>query len=147
MSQPAGFEGAEVWMKMWSDVMSQMASAAAKGAAPLAQPPPDPARRMRDAFFNSWAKYCEEFMRSEPFLEMMKQSIESSLAVRQQMNQLLRKGMQEAQVASRGDSEDILRMLHSVEDRLLERLDDLSQRVEAIERSQRTGGAADTKGG
>ncbi len=146
MSQSSGFDGGDVWMKMWSDMMSQAASAAARSVTPPAQPPPDPARQMREAFFASWAKYCEEFMRSEPFLDMMKHSIENSLAVRQQMSQFLRKGLQESQVSSRGDSEDILRMLHSVEDRVLDRLEDLTRRVEAMERTGRKTGAAGTKG-
>lgn len=133
------FEGADVWMKMWSDMMTNVASATMKAAsgasAPASPPPPDPARQMRDAFFDAWSKYCDEFMRSEPFLQMMRQSMQNSLAFRQQVNQFLSRSLSNAQMPNRSDTEDILRMLHSVEDRVLDRLDDLVRRVELLERS------------
>lgn len=118
--------------RFWTDMMSKMTP---PGMMPQAVAPSsdDAARHMRQAFFDAWAKYCEEFMCSEPFMEAMHKSMEGALAFKQQVNEFLTKSLHESQMPSREDTDSIMQVLRSVEERVLGRLDRLSQRVEQME--------------
>jgi len=133
-----GFPGNDAFTSFWSDFFAKMGSAG--GAAPM-QPSPDFTERMRKAFFDSMTRYAEDFMRSEQFLKSMKQSMDQALAWQQGMNQMLQGGLAAAQVPSRADSDHVVGLIRGMEERLLDRLDDLSRRVEKLEKS----GKADRK--
>lgn len=136
MSQNAsGMPGSDLWVKAWADMMSQvMSGQAAQGSKPSGfAPPSDAARQMRDAFLEAWGRQCEEFMKTDAFMDMMKKTMDQSLAFRQQMNQFLQKGLQTAQAPSRADTGDIMQFLHSFEERVLDQLDHLTKRVDAME--------------
>lgn len=117
--------------KFWSDWMSQM------GAMGLGQPAA-PARdhmmkQMRQAFFDAWAQHCDEFMRSDMFLDAMKRSMDSALAFKQQMNEFLTRTLHEGQAPARSDTDSIMLVLRSFEERVLSRIDDLGDRVKDLE--------------
>lgn len=121
--------------KFWTDMAAQMMGP------PTAPPNQGDARdamfrQMRQAFFDAWARSCEEFLSSEMFLEAMKKSMDASLAFRQQMNEFFAKALHETQSPTRSDTDSILLVLHGLEDRLLARIEDLSQRVAAMETGQ-----------
>jgi hypothetical protein len=97
-------------------------------------------RHMRQAFFDSWAKYCEEFLGSEQFLDMMKKSMDGALDFRQKVNDFLTKSMHDAQMPTRTDAESIAHALQSTEQRLTERLEELSRRLDRIEGASRPAG-------
>lgn len=118
--------------RFWTDMVSKMA--------PPGMMPPGSAgtmdetsRQMRQAFFDAWAKYCEEFMCSEPFMDAMRKSMEGALAFKQQVNEFLTKSLHESQMPSREDTDSIMQVLRSVEERVLDRLERLSNRVEQME--------------
>lgn len=115
----------------WANMMAAMP---AGGAAPAVAPNQDEtSQRMQQAFFDSWSQSCDEIMRSEAFLAGMKQSMDASLAFRQQVNQFLSKAMEESPMASRSDLESIMLAVRGMEKSVLGRVDTLAQRMEAIE--------------
>ena len=128
-----GFDGGnptEQFTKFWSDMM---ANAGKFGGQP---PPPAPdaaMKQMRRAFFDAWAAQCEEFMRSEQFLDSMKKSMDNALAFKQQMNEFFTKHLHDAQMPARSDTDSILLVLRSLEERVLTKLEDLAARVERLE--------------
>lgn len=121
--------------KFWTDMAAQMMS---PHAAPPSQADARDAmfRQMRQAFLDAWARSCDEFLSSDTFLETMKKSMDASLAFRQQMNEFFAKALHETQSPTRSDTDSILLVLHGLEDRLLARIEELSQRVAAIESGQ-----------
>ncbi len=127
-----GFAGpgseTDPFTKFWSDMMAGMG-----GAAPQAPAQEDMLRQMRRTFFDAWAQQCEEFMRSDAFLAMMKQSMETALAFREKTNEFLNKTLNDAQMPSREDTDSIQIAIRTLQEQVLDRLDGLSQRVEALE--------------
>lgn len=132
-----GFDGsgaADPFSKMWFDMMSKFAPTA--GFAPqqaAANPSEQVLKQFRQAFFDAWAKHCEEFMRSDQFLQMMKKGMDSALAFRTQLNEFMTKALHENQMPARSDTDSILLVLRSMEERVLDRIERLSQRVDALE--------------
>lgn len=127
-----GMPGADAFTSFWSDFFGKMASA---GVAPP-QPSPDVTERMRKAFFESFSKYADEFMRSEAFLKMMKQSMDHGLAWQQAMNQQLQKGLTAAQMPTKSDADHIVMLVRGMEDRLVDKLEELSRRIDHLEKAR-----------
>ncbi len=135
-SNPFGsLPGMNPFTSFWTDFFSKMVAA---GITP-ATPPADMAEQLRRSFFDSMSKYCDEFMRSEAFLQAMKQSMDNALAWQASMNQYLQKGLQAAQMPSRADSEQLVAMVRGLEDRLFSRLDSLAERIEKLEKAASRG--------
>lgn len=116
----------------WQDFFGKMQSA---GVAPQ-QTPPDMAKQMQDAFFKAMSNYAEDFLRSDAFLTAMKQSMDNALSWQQSMQQYMEKGMEAAQMPTKADSEQIVAMVRGMEQRIGEKLDALSLRVENLEAAQ-----------
>jgi len=132
----SGFQPAEMWMQFWGDMMRHMPNMPTAGPSAAVSAPPGSeafAEQMQKMFMDAWAKGLNEFMRSEAFLTAMKQTVDNALACRQQLNGLLRKAWHDAQGTNRTDAEDIMQFLHSFEDRVLDQLDVLTRRVDALE--------------
>lgn len=125
-----GIPGADAFSAFWSDFFGKMAAA---GIAPP-QPAADVSERMRKAFFESFAKYADEFMRSEAFLKMMKQSMDHALAWQQTMNQYLQKGLAGAQMPSKPDADHVVMLVRGMEDRVMDKLEEMSRRIDDLEK-------------
>ncbi len=124
---------ADPFSKFWADMMAG-ASAVGMGQAFQSTGQEDSAKQMRRAFLDAWAKSCDEFMHSDHFLDMMKRSMDSSLAFREQMNQFLGQTLQTGPIPSREDTDAILLAVRTLDERVVKRLDALSQRVDQLER-------------
>jgi predicted transcriptional regulator len=123
--------GTDAAAAFWSDFFSKLN---AGGPAPQAMQA-EFVERWRKAFFEAMSRSAEEYMRSESFLKMMKQSMDHALAWQQTMNQQLQAGLAGAQMPSRGDSDHIVSLIRGMEDRVMGRLDELGRRVEQVEKS------------
>lgn len=124
------FESADAFTRMWGDFAMKMMTAGMS-----AQPgsaPPDAARQMRSAMFKAMGDQCEEFMRSPAFLEMMKQSMDASVSLRTQLNEFLTRMHHETQGVARDDVDTIMLTIRHFESRVLDRLEDLERRMDAI---------------
>ena len=119
--------------RFWVDLMSKMSGT--PFAPTASQMQDDAMKRMRQAFFDAWAKHCDEFLRSDAFLDVLKKSMDSALAFKQELNEFLTKALHDQQMPARSDTDSILLVLRSMEDRVLERMDRLSRRVDALESS------------
>lgn len=134
--------------QFWADLLSRMgmaqpgtggASAPAQPAAPTAVPP-DVIRQMQRAFFDALAKYFDEYMRSEQFLQLLKESMDRSLQFKQQVDQFLAQLHRGVQSPAKADVDDLAGLLKSIEERLLARLERLEEQVAAVEDARRAGG-------
>lgn len=121
--------GVDPFMKFWTEAVKTMANA---GMAPP-QAPPDLLSQLRRVYFDTLAQQADQFMRSETFLNAMKQGMETSLAWQQGVNQMMQRGLAAAQVPSRSDAEHVVQLIRGMEDRILEKLDDLTTRIEHLE--------------
>lgn len=123
----------EAFTKFWTDMFARMTPPGGAGM-PFAPPSPEEtAKQMRQAMFDSWAKHCEDFMRSDAFLDAMKKSMDGALAFRQKLNDFLTKTLQETQIPARSDVESILLAVRRMEEKVLDRVESLTQRVEELE--------------
>jgi len=120
----------DMFTKMWSEFAGKMASNGF--AMPQDQSPQDAARQMRDTFFASWAEACEKYMRSEEFLQMMRDSMKSAIELRKQMNEQMG-GLQNAmQGASRQDIDRLTQHMNSMESRFAETYERMVGCLEAV---------------
>jgi hypothetical protein len=124
-----GSSPADPFTAFWTDMWSKMAA----GGAQMPAPQPDMLNAMRKSFFEAMAKYADEFMRSEAFLQMMKLSVDNAMIWQQMMDKYLHGNVAALQMPTRGDVEQLLPLLRGMEQRLTERLNELSQRVENLE--------------
>src|SRR3954462_13916115 len=83
MSSP--FDAAQTMANIWMDFATKISTA---GLSPESDPP-QAAKQVRGAVFDSMTQYSNQFLRSPQFLQMMKQSLDASIAFRKQMNDFL----------------------------------------------------------
>ena len=135
--------GMDPFTRFWTEFMTRAGGGSMMP--PLAMTP-EGMEQARKTFFEVLAKHAEEFMRSEQFLTAMKHSLDNALAFKQQMNQFLTRGLQTAQMPSRADSDHMVLLIRGVEDRILDKLDELGERVEALESTKGKGVAGVRRG-
>lgn len=136
--QQEAFPGADAFVQMWTQFASKMMAA---GMAPMPDGSPfDAARQFRSAMFKAWGDYLDEYMRSEAFLETMRQTLDGASQARKQLNDFLGRVQHEMQGASRQDVDQLMAAMQHVErrivnqsERIAERLEDLALRVERLE--------------
>ncbi len=121
--------GGDAFTSFWGDLMGQMATV---GFTPPAMNP-DMSNHMRKAFFSVLSNHAEEFMRSEQFLSAMKQSMDNALAMKQQMNQFFQQNLRAFNMPTSSDTEHVARLVRGMEERMMERLDDLDIRLGQLE--------------
>lgn len=131
MDQHTGSTAADSFTRMWSDMMSKMSSAGIGQAFGVSKE--ETAKQIQQAFFDAWAKACDEYMHSEQFLDLMKRSMDGAIAFREQLNKFLSTALQDGAMPTRDDTDSILHAVRTLEERVLDRLEELSQRVEALE--------------
>lgn len=137
---------ADPFSRFWLDLMSKMSGAGFGTTQATGRD--EGMERMRRAFFDAWAHHCDEFMRSDMFLEAMKKSMDGALAFKQQVNEFLTRALHENQMPARSDTDSLMLVLRSVEERVLGRIDRLSERIEEIEArlGNEAKGGADSSG-
>lgn len=116
--------------QFWSDVASRMGL----GAQPAPPSTADAMKQMQRVFLDALAKYCDDFMRSPAFLEMMKRQMEGALNFQQQVNQFLTQAQRGATPAAQAESADLVALVRS----LRNHVESLERKVEAMSASSRT---------
>ncbi len=115
----------------WQDMMAKM-NPTGMGQ-PFAPNSEDASKQMRRVFFDFWATQCEEYMRSEQFLDAMKQSMENAMAFKQQTNDFLSRVLKDTPMPTKTDTDSLMLVLRSFEEKVLTRLESISRRVDALE--------------
>lgn len=137
--------GADPFAKFWGDVMGRMGTAnmaCAFGGGSQE----DAMKNMRRAFFDAWGEHAEEFMQSDAFLDMMRQSMDNALAMRQQMNEFMKSALGETPLPSRDDVESVLMAVRGLENRVLKEVERLGSRLDDIEERVGSGGGTKSSG-
>ena len=126
------FEQAAVVQKLWMDSAAKITGVFSQFS-PVS-PPIEEARKLRSGLLKVLGESCEEFMRTPQFMEMMKTSLNAALTMRQ----FQRAGMDaihdQFETPDKEDIDGILLAIRHVERRLLDRLEDLDERVTCIDR-------------
>lgn len=127
-------------LRMWTDLVSGLMTAGTCFS-PEAMPP-DMLRQMRSGWLQAWADFWESYSRSPQFLEMMKETFNSSLGMRKQFNRYLGEMHHQFQGVSRQDVDELMDTIQHLEQRLVDeseritrRLDDLRRRVDQLQDS------------
>jgi hypothetical protein len=130
MSPDERTQPADPFTQFWNDLMSRMGM----GAQPARPSANDAMKQMQRVFLDALAKYCDDFMRSPAFLDMVKRQMESALSFQQQVNQFLTQAQRSGQPAAQTEAADLVELARGFRNRI-ERLE---QKVEALSASSRT---------
>jgi hypothetical protein len=126
------FEQARQFAEMWTEFASKASSALAayeRGASPS-----DAVRQVRGAMFRAMSQFTEEFMRRPEFLIAVRQLVDAASTVQKQMNDCMTEMRHQTQGVARDDIDSVLQSVEHLETRLLDRLEELSERLGDLER-------------
>ncbi|MDB6020872.1 MAG: hypothetical protein JWQ04_729 [Pedosphaera sp.] len=125
------FGQAAAFQKIWMETFTRMAQAGFSLSPDSA--PPELLRQMRSGIFGALSKSWEEFMRSPQFMESMKGMMENAIAFRKMSTDLLTQAHHSMQGTARADIDDLMRAIHHLETRILDRVEEVATRVEQLE--------------
>src|SRR3989442_1073687 len=128
-------EPTAAFQKMWMDSLSKMMQSAFTFGPDSA--PPEVLRQIRAGMFQALAQSWEEFMRSPQFLEGMKQWMDNAITFRKMSNDFMAKVRNEMQAPSREDIDTIMLSVRHMEQRILDRVEELAAQVSEL--NQRVG--------
>ena len=124
-------EQAQQFTRMWADVTGKMMGATL--SADAAVPPPQAARDARGAMFQALSQHADQFMRSPQFLELAKQSIDGSIALRKQWNDFFTGVRHGTEGLARRDVDGMILSLRHLETRMLDRIEELGGRLSELD--------------
>ncbi len=134
------------FQKIWMETLTKLVQTAM--TIPPDSAPPDVMRQMRSGVFQGLAKTWDEFLRSPQFLEGMKQWMDTAIFMRKWSNEFLNRSHHEMQGTAREDIDSVMLAVRHMEKRLLDRLEQLETKVEALSqpasRPTANGGAGST---
>jgi hypothetical protein len=122
--------------QMWLEFVSKMASAAESASAQSI--PSEVAKQTRDIFLQTLGRFTDQYMRSPEFLAMMKQSSDAAIALRQQTNDFLAQAHHAMGSLARPDVDGLLKAIRRCETRVLDKLDEMSNRLDELENDRHT---------
>lgn len=123
-------ENAAAFTRMWAEMATRM-MAASMSFNPTA-PPPEASRQVRGAMFDTMARQLDEFMRSPQFLQLTKQWTDWAINSRIQINDWLTGLRHDTQGTAREDIDNVLVSISHLESRMLDRMEMLAARLDAI---------------
>src|SRR5208282_3343633 len=83
--------------------------------------------------FKTMADQADQFMRSEAFLQSMKQSLDSALNFQKQYQTMLSDWRHSTEGVASSDIDAAMMMLRKMETRVLDRLEDLDKQLRGID--------------
>lgn len=139
MSEPFEKVGGEAaaFQKMWMENLAKTMQAAFKFTPDSA--PPEMLRQIRSGIFQSLSESWEEYMRSPQFLDAMRQWMDNAITFRKISNEFLGRVRNDMQAPSPSDIDTVMLAVRHMEKRLLDRLDELSARLDKLDGAQRPG--------
>jgi hypothetical protein len=117
---------------VWLDFAARM-TAAGLSFQPE-QSPPDAARHVRDVALEALSREADKYMRSPQFLQAIKQTLDASIAARRQLNDFLARAHHSVQGVAKQDLDVLSLSVRHMETRVLDRLEQLMERVEEFNR-------------
>ena len=124
------FEQQQQYGKMWSDFAATLTKAGM--AFSPEDTPPDAARSVRTNVLKAWSQYCDDFLRSQEFVNTMKQSMKQSIEFKKQMNQMLGNVHHEFQGASRQDIDHLMQTISHLERRIVDSVERMENQLDAM---------------
>lgn len=121
---------ADPFTAFWTQAMSQVAAGQAASAASAGAELP---KQMQRAFLDAMAKYFDDFLRSEQYLQWMKQTMDGAVAFRKQMDAFIKQAHESLQTPSRDETADIAESLREIKTDILDRLASIEERLDSIE--------------
>lgn len=121
----------QTFTKLWMDTMSRMTGAAL--AFTPGATPPEATRQVRDAFLSSFDHSVNSYMRSEPFLRSMRQSLDLAMEMRKQFTQFMTQVQHTVGTAAEEDVRSVMLGIRHAEERISRRVEQVSIRLEEIE--------------
>jgi hypothetical protein len=118
------------FQKIWMESFTQLMQTAFTSAPNVA--PPELMRQMRSGIFRSLSQSWDEFLRSPQFLNGMGQWMEGTINFRKNSNEWMARMRNELQAPSRDDIDSIMLSVRHMEQRLLDRMEELSKRIQAL---------------
>jgi hypothetical protein len=139
---------AEQWtafQKIWGDTFTRLMQLGFTFSPESA--PPEFMRQMRAGILQGLSQAWDQFLRSPQFLEGMKQWMDNAMAFRKLTNDFLAKARHETQSTSRDDIDSLMLAVRHMETRVLDRVEELTARVEDLNKrlDQKTGARARPK--
>ena len=129
------FEASTLFNKMCADFAAKMAASGT--AFSPDQSPPEVAREVRAAMFQAWSEYCDQFMRSPAFLELVKNSLNHAIDMRKQLNEFVGRVHDEFQGTSRQEIDQLMQGLRHLEQRMTDEFAEISSRLQGLEEAFR----------
>ncbi len=139
------FEQAAAFQKIWIETFSKLAQTGFSITPDAA--PPELLKQMRSGIFSALAKAWDEFMRSPQFLESTKAMMESAIAFRKFSNEFLTNAHHGFQGTAQADIDNIMLAIRHLETRVLDRIEDISTRLDTMEQHINKSGANCTVNG
>lgn len=140
------FDQMKQFGQLWLDMLSR--SGSMFDQMKPGEPPTEAARQVRGAVFKSMADQTEQFMRSEAFLQGMKQSLDAALTFQKQYQTMFTEFRHSTEGVASADIDAVMVMLRQMESRVLDRLEDLethlngiSERLDRLETSAQPSGS------
>jgi hypothetical protein len=124
-------EQAQTLGRLWMDTLSRMTGAAF--AFTPGSTPPEATRQVRDAFLSSVGHSFDAYMRSEPFMRAMKQSLDVSMEMRKQFSEMMNRMHHSMGMVAEEDIRSVMLGIRHTEERLSRRMDQVLSRLERIE--------------
>jgi len=110
-------------------------------------PPPEAARQFRGAIFQAMSEQIDQFMRSDAFMEGMKESLQRTVQFQKQSQEVFTRMHHATQSVAVQDIATVMAVMRQTEERLLDRLDDIGTRLERLEQAaQAPSGNGESKG-
>lgn len=136
---------ANPFVDAWSSFLSQMGVPSAERVPAATDVPSwsdEAMRQMQRAFMDTLAKYCDDYLRSPAYLNLMKEAMDNALTFRQQVDTFLEEAHRATHTPSTDDLNEVMAVLRRIEDRLDGRLNEFERRMSAVEAGRPAGAPA-----
>jgi acyl carrier protein phosphodiesterase len=121
------FEQAAGFQKLWMESFANMAGVWSQYSP--ASPPPEELRKMRTGMLKVLSNACDDFMRTPQFMEMMKISLNAGIELRRMAKEGMNRIHEQFETPSREDIDGVLLAIRHIEQRVLDRMEGLDERM------------------